>query len=191
MWSQTFFIPQGIYVAASNSAVAAAPAKSKKLIVIGAVVALLVVVIVAAGLFLVGQSRSAGYDGESSEKSVTVVPTFLPLENMVVNLADQGGDRFAQVGITLELQDEATASLVKQYMPSIRNGILMMVSQRTADELLLVEGKEKLAADILREVTRPLGLNTARAQSSDMDEEERPRRRSPVRRVLFSSFIIQ
>jgi flagellar protein FliL len=178
-------------VAASNSAAAPAPAKSKKLIVIGAVVALLVLVIGAAALFMVGQSRNAGYDGESSEKAVTVVPTFLPLENMVVNLADQGGDRFAQVGITLELQDDATASLVKQYMPSIRNGILMMVSQRTADELLLVEGKEKLAADILREVTRPLGLNAARAQSSEADEEDRPRRRSPVRRVLFSSFIIQ
>src|SRR5260370_19074050 len=30
----------------------------------------------------------------------------------------------------------STATTVKQYLPSIRNGILMLVSQRTAEELL-------------------------------------------------------
>jgi hypothetical protein len=34
----------------------------------------------------------------------------------------------------------------------------MLVSQRTADELLAREGKEKLAADILTEVSAPLGF---------------------------------
>lgn len=179
------------------------PAKSKKLIVIGAVVALLVIVAAALGLFLVNKQRSAADDDTGEEKAaVVLVPTFLPLENMVVNLADTGGDRFAQIGITLELQDEKTSASVKQFMPSIRNGVLMLVSQRTADELLTRQGKEKLAADILAEVSRPLGAearpSTKRASEDRMDSddefEERPRRRSnsnPVRRVLFSSFIIQ
>lgn len=178
-------------MAATNSAAAPAQAKSKKLIVIGALVALLVVAVAAVLLVMTNKSRGDVYGEDAPAKAATLVPTFLPLENMVVNLADQGGDRFAQIGITLELQDEATATLVKQYMPSIRNGILMLVSQRTADELLLREGKEKLAADILREVTRPLGAGSTRAEAAD-EEDERPRRRSsPVRRVLFSSFIIQ
>lgn len=178
-------------MAATNSAAPAAQGKSKKLIVIGAVVALLVVAIAAVGLFVTNQSQGDMYGDEAPQKAANVVPTFLPLENMVVNLADAGGDRFAQIGITLELQDDATATLIKQYMPSIRNGILMLVSQRTADELLLREGKEQLATDVLREVTRPLGADTARAQV-DGEEGERPRRRSNVvRRVLFSSFIIQ
>lgn len=181
------------------------PAKSKKLIVIGAVVALLVIVAAALGLFLVNKQRSAAEDDAGEEKAaVVLVPTFLPLENMVVNLADTGGDRFAQIGITLELQDEKTSASVKQFMPSIRNGVLMLVSQRTADELLRREGKEKLAADILAEVSRPLGAEPRSAgkraaeERADGDEgEERVRRRnssssnSPVRRVLFSSFIIQ
>ncbi|MBQ0133481.1 MAG: flagellar basal body-associated FliL family protein [Comamonas sp.] len=165
-----------------------APGKSKKLIVIGAIVALLVVVAAAVMLFVANQSQDDLYGDADTKKTASVIPTFLPLETMVVNLSDQGGDRFAQIGITLELQDEATASMVKQYMPSIRNGILMLVSQRTADELLLREGKEKLAADILREVSRPLGLAAPRVQ--DEEAESRPRR-STVRRVLFSSFIIQ
>lgn len=179
-------------MAATNSAAPAAPGKSKKLIVIGAVVALLIVVIAAAGLFLSNRAQGDMYGEETPAKAVNLVPTFLPLENMVVNLADAGGDRFAQIGITLELKDDATATLVKQYMPSIRNGILMLVSQRTADELLLREGKEQLAADILREVTRPLGVDAGAARAKTDEEDERPRRRANVvRRVLFSSFIIQ
>lgn len=175
-------------MAATNSAAVTAQGKSKKLIIVGAVVALLVVAIAGAALFVGNQSQGDPYGEDSPAKAANLVPTFLPLENMVVNLADAGGDRFAQIGITLELQDDATANTVKQYMPSIRNGILMLVSQRTADELLLREGKEQLAADILREVTRPLGVDAAK---TNVEEEDRPRRRSAVRRVLFSSFIIQ
>ena len=178
-------------MAATHTAAATAQGKSKKVIVFGAIAALLVVVIAAAALFFANQSKSAPYAEDTPAKKVALVPTFLPLENMVVNLADPGGERYAQIGITLELQDEATATTVKQYMPSIRNGILMLVSQRTADELLQREGKEQLATDILREVTRPMGWDKQRREMED-DEFDTPRRRAnPVRRVLFSSFIIQ
>ena len=183
---------------------AAAPGKekasSKKLIVIGAIVAVLVVG-AGAAWFVLGQKAAQGEQGggASAKAAVKAPPTFLPMENMVVNLADPGGDRFAQIGITLELQDEKTSAAVKQYMPSIRNGVLMLVSQRTAEELLRREGKEKLATDILAEVSRPLGVKPSssraseeRADDGDEEFEERPRRRAnPVRRVLFSSFIIQ
>ena len=188
--------------------VAPAPAKSKKLIVIGAVLVLLVIVGAGAAWFLASRSQAAE-DEEGAEpvrkEAVKVVPTFLPMENMVVNLADPGGDRFAQIGITLEVDDAKTAEQVKQYLPSIRSGILMLVSQRTSSELLQREGKEKLANDILREVSRPLGYSVpsererakaAAAAEQDGDAEERPAarkraERNPVRRVLFSSFIIQ
>ncbi len=187
-------------MSAKHSA-AAAPAKEpakSKLVLIGAIVVVLVVVAAAAFLFLNSRNHEGDEEHESTA-AAAVVPTFLPLDNMVVNLADPGGDRFVQLGITLELQDDKTASLVKQYLPSIRNGILMLVSQRTADELLLREGKEKLAAEIRDEVSRPLGLGAgkARAQADDesADEDDRPRRgkqpQGAVRRVLFSSFIIQ
>lgn len=180
---------------------AAAPAKEpakSKLVLIGAIVVVLVVVAAAAFLFL----NSRNHEGDEEHESASapaVVPTFLPLDNMVVNLADPGGERFVQLGITLELQDDKTASLVKQYLPSIRSGVLMLVSQRSSEELLLREGKEKLAAEIREEVSRPLGLGgaKARAQADDesADEDDRPRRRQQpqgaVRRVLFSSFIIQ
>lgn len=189
-------------MSAKPPAAAAAPAKEpakSKLVLIGAIVVVLVVAAAAAFLFLNARHQEGDEDQEGASVAAAVVPTFLPLDNMVVNLADPGGDRFVQLGITLELQDDKTASLVKQYLPSIRSGILMLVSQRSSEELLLREGKEKLAAEIREEVSRPLGLAGARKTRAQADEasadgEERAARQQPqgaVRRVLFASFIIQ
>ncbi|MDR2300335.1 MAG: flagellar basal body-associated FliL family protein [Comamonas sp.] len=182
-------------MSANSNVAPAAPAKSKKLIVIVAIVAVLAIV-AAAAYVLMMQRQHHSADGDEGSSAAVTVPTFLPLDNMVANLSDPGGDRFVQLGITLELADEKTASTVKQYLPSIRNGILMLVSQRTADELLAREGKEKLAADILEEVSAPLGFGAnakKRARDDEDADEDRPRssRKNPVRRVLFASFIIQ
>lgn len=182
-------------MSANSNAAPAAPAKSKKLIVIVAIVAVLAIVAAAAYVLMMQRQHNSA-DGDESASATVTVPTFLPLDNMVANLSDPGGDRFVQLGITLELADEKTASTVKQYLPSIRNGILMLVSQRTADELLAREGKEKLAADILEEVSAPLGFGAnakKRARDDEDADEDRPRssRKNPVRRVLFASFIIQ
>src|SRR3989344_4360787 len=168
--------PQGIRNVSANTP-AAAPAKSKKMliIIIGVVVAVLVIGGGAAAWFISSRSHADEEDGAAPvrKEAPKVAPTFLPMENMVVKL----------------------------YLPSIRSGILMLVSQRTSTELLQREGKEKLAADILREVSRPLGYTVpterARAAAADKEEdaEDRPSRRrterNPVHRVLFSSFIIQ
>ena len=191
----------------SANTTAAAPAKSKKmlLIILGVVAVLVVGGGVAAWLAM---SRSHGDEEDGGaparREAPKAAPTFLAMENMVVNLADPGGDRFAQIGITLEVDDDKTAEQIKQYLPAIRSGVLMLVSQRTSSELLQREGKEKLAADIRREVSRPLGYSVPtereRARAADAeqdgDAEERPAarkraERNPVRRVLFSSFIIQ
>lgn len=180
------------------------------IIIIGVVLAVLVIGGGAAAWFISSRSHGDAEDGgetvaHKEKETPKVAPTFLPMENMVVNLADPGGDRFAQIGITLEVDDAKTAEQVKQYLPSIRSGILMLVSQRTSSELLQREGKEKLANDVLREVSRPLGYSVPtererereRARDKEADvEDERPARRraeprNPVRRVLFSNFIIQ
>ena len=116
---------------------------------------------------------------------------------MVVNLADPGGGRFAQVGITLKLEDSKTADDVKLYMPSIRNAILMEISQRTADELLGVEGKEKLTKAIVREVSGQLGFEVDDEDEEEVDTAKTTKKKrkapsyTPVQAVLFSSFIVQ
>jgi flagellar FliL protein len=181
---------------------AKAPAKSKKMLIIVVVAVLVLVLAAAGGWFYISKQRAAAEEGDGEPTTSTKAagpPTFLPLDNMVVNLADPGGEKVAQVGITLEIVNAQGVDMVKVYLPAIRSGILLLISQRTAEELLRREGKEKLAQDILLEASKPFG-GGAGAHDSEAAEGKKPVKKktakgghdeNPVRAVLFSSFIVQ
>ncbi len=183
----------------------APPKKSKlKLILIGVLV--LVLAGGGGGAFLLMSKKKAKGDDEHAEEAAPqqisvpkVPPTFLALDNVVVNLADTGGERMIQLGITLQISDAKVADQVKVYMPRIRNDVIRLVSQRTTGDLLQAEGKEKLAAAILRAVGEPLGLVNDDEDTEEEDESPKNKKKkkkaakapSPIQAVLFSSFIIQ
>jgi len=80
-------------------------------------------------------------------------------------------------------------------LPTIRSGVLMLVSQRTAEELLGAEGKDKLAKDILREASIPFGGGNEDPEEEDTASKKKKKKKVqvdyPVTAVLFSSFIVQ
>lgn len=108
------------------------------------------------------------------------VPVFLPLETFTVNLADREAERYAQVGVTLEVGDAKTSDQLKAYMPVIRNDILMLLAHKKAAELQERSGKLELAREIRRAALKPLG-----------EDDHEPDDEAAVRAVHFSSFIIQ
>ena len=174
------------------------PPKSKKMLLI-ILAAVLLLVLGGGGWFYLSKKNA---DLEDEEEEVVQVapkgpPTFLPMDHMVVNLADPGGEKVAQVGVTLELSDVKAPERVKPYLPAIRSSVLMLVSQRTAEELLQREGKEKLAADILAEASRhfeepAVGANGKGKKNGGKAKKGQPEEGvNPVRGVLFSSFIVQ
>lgn len=179
-----------------------APAKSKKMLII-IMAAVLVLVLAGAAAFFFMKQRAAADDGEDAAPAKAAahadpkaIPAYLPLDAMVVNLADPGGERVAQIGITLEVQDAHSSDTVKAYLPAIRSSILMLISQRTAEELLKPEGKEKLAKDILREAAVPFGGGEDDEAVDEAANSKKKKRKVvhveyPVKGVLFSSFIIQ
>ena len=125
-------------------------------------------------------------------------PTFVPLDAFTVNLADRDSERYAHVGITLELADAKAADLLKAYMPAIRNNILLALGGKTANQLMERDGKLRLAAEIRREALRPLGYEidapapaasgAAPRKVPSADDDDEP---TPIRAVHFSNFIIQ
>jgi flagellar FliL protein len=188
---------------------AKAPAKSKKLLII-IVAAVLVLAAVGGGAFFyISKQRAAAAAAEDGEEAgpakaaahagPKVPPAYLPLDSMVVNLADPGGERVAQVGITLEVTDAHAVDTVKLFLPTIRSGVLMLISQRTAEQLLSQEGKQKLAKDILRETAKPFGggdedeghADVAAAKKKKKAPAKDAHAEYPVVGVLFSSFIVQ
>ncbi len=186
--------------AAESEADAAKPAsKSKKKLIIIIAAVLLVVLLGAGGaLFYINKQRAAALAAEEAggepaapaAHKAKAPPVYLPMDNMVVNLADPGGERVAQVGITLEVVDAHASDNVKAFMPTIRSGVLMLLSQRTADELLSPEGKQKLIEDIMRETSKPFGGGNEHAPAPKKAGKQAAEQ-FPVVGVLFSSLIVQ
>ena len=117
------------------------------------------------------------------------VPVFVALENFTVNLADRDTERYAQIGISLELADSKAGDRIKAFMPAIRNNILMVLAHKQASDLLERAGKEKLADEVLRETERALGLEPLPGDSPKRRHADAEAR--PVRAVHFANFIIQ
>jgi flagellar protein FliL len=209
--------------AAVDAAVAgdAAPKKGKKKLII-IIVAVLLVALLGGGAAVFMMKKKAAEAAAAAEEEgdgdapaaaaekrkdhAKHPPVFVPLEPFVVNLADKEADRFAQIGITLEVEDAKFAEEMKAYMPAIRNGILMVLSHKTSAQLLSREGKLALAREIMRESVLPLGIEVSVEKDADAAADEgndedapKPKKRkkkaaaveNPVKHVHFSNFIVQ
>jgi flagellar protein FliL len=220
-----YFAPEGetMSAAAATPVGAAVPGKKgkKKLIVIVLIALVVLLGAGAGGLIYMKKKAAAEAEAESEDgapakthaagKNGTKAdlkhpPTFLPLDPFVVNLADKDSDRYAQIGITLEVEDAKFAEQMKAYMPALRNGVLMLLAHKTSRELLDRAGKEQLAAEIQREAARAIGLevedpDAEAEQVTDSKAEAKPRAKTkakkkalppnPIQHVHFSNFIIQ
>lgn len=173
-------------MADKSAAGADAKPKSKKLLIIILVLVLVLLLGGGAAAFLLLKGGSADEELDEAPRTSQSArdtrprtpPQYMALDPVVINLADPGAIRYAQVGITLQVDTAATADRVKAFLPAIRNGILRQISRRTAEELLRPEGKDQLAQDILELVREEAGLPLVRGES-------------PVQAVLFSSLIVQ
>jgi flagellar FliL protein len=217
-----------------SAAPAAAPAEGeapkkgpKKLIIIIAAVVLLLVVGGGATVFMMKKKAAEaeaaaaaaeedGGDGEQAKPAKDAKkaehgksehagpPAFVPLDPFVVNLADRESERFAQIGITLQVEDPHMAEEMKAYMPAIRNAVLMILSHKSSEELLSTEGKVKLAEEIRRDAARAMGYDIADPEEEDAQatDEDKPKKKkkkkkkkvetpNPIVQVHYSNFIIQ
>jgi flagellar FliL protein len=199
---------------------AGAPAKkgSKKLIIIIAAVAVLLLGGGGAAFYVIkkkqAEAEAVDEDGEpvraakddhaKKKDDHKTPPTFVALDPFTVNLSDKEAERYAQIGVTLEVDDAHFADEMKAYLPAIRAGILMVLAHKSAAELLEREGKEKLAREIMRVSVKPMGIEIEDEEDEAPEEapaaSDKPKKKkkkkkaaehNPVQQVLFSSFIIQ
>ena len=196
--------------AAATEAVPTAPASpakggKKKLIIIAAVLAVLLAAGGGAAYFMMkkraaeaaataaeegGDAAADPHDEHSAKADLKHAPTFVPLDPFTVNLADREAERYAQIGMTLELADAKAAELLKAYMPAIRNNILLVLSGKTAPQLMEHDGKMQLAGEVRAAALKPLGYSVksdVAAGKKKPDGADEP----PIRAVHFSNFIIQ
>jgi flagellar protein FliL len=87
------------------------------------------------------------------------VPVFLQLDSFTVNLKQDG--QFLQVQFTLQLETEADVTKIKMYIPQVRSRILLLLSNKTADELSTTDGKQTLNKQIVEVISEPLRIDLA------------------------------
>src|SRR5215470_19023277 len=121
---------------AAPPAAAPAPKKKSKLIPLIAVAAILLVGGGGGAWWFLHQSKAEAAT-EDGEKKVgdkkKPAPVFVTLEPFTVNLQDEDGGRYLQVGIVLEVGGNAVSEAIKEHMPVIRNGILLLLSSKRSN----------------------------------------------------------
>ena len=139
-------------------------------------------------------SEAHGAADKKAQRKAGETRIFVPMDQFVVNLNDADSDRFAQVAVVLEVDDSPTETHLKAAMPAVRNAILLLLSARSASQLLSLEGKEQLAIDIaiaaravLADEAPPRPAEGAAGQVRSFDDVDT----GPIAAVHFSQFIVQ
>jgi flagellar FliL protein len=109
-----------------------------------------------AGWFFL-QGKPADGAAADARPRPAVEPMFERLEPFVVNLADRG--RYLQVVMELKVGDAKVGEQIKKRLPEIRNGILLVLAGKRAEEVTSTEGKLRLQLEIRHAANRSLGID--------------------------------
>ncbi|HEV8501492.1 MAG TPA: flagellar basal body-associated protein FliL [Casimicrobiaceae bacterium] len=150
---------------------AAAPKKSRKRLYVIAALALVAVAAGGAAWFFLAPHATT-----EAKAAAPKPPTFVPLDAFTVNLAEENGDHYLQVGIVYQVSDDKVADTMKQYMPVLRNRILLLLSSKKPSDIASIDGKRKLVDELVAAVRDALPPMPADQQ---------------LRGALLSSFVIQ
>ncbi len=93
-------------------------------------------------------SEKAGAEGSVE---VPVGPIF-SLDTFIVNLADQGGNRYLRVTMDLELNNPELEAEVSQRLPQVRDSILMILPTKRFEDISTMQGKISLRDEILETI---------------------------------------
>ena len=152
--------------------------KSKKFIIIGAAAVLLIGAGIAAFFMFSGDSADSGEESAEAvedEKKEPAQYVGVP-EAITSNIPGKRKSRTVQIKMSFMVRSDDAVDIVKLHMPQLKNDVLMLVSQQSADELKTPEGRLAL---------QQKSLETVQATLTDLAGEP------TVERVLFISFVMQ
>jgi len=148
--------------------------KSKKnpfmlLIIIQSITLALAVTILI--LLLINKPVSKDKGSKKESKRVKAVATY-QLQPFIVNLLDEEGRRYLKVTMDLALNSKETIQEVEDKMASIRDTIIMILTNKGFKDVCNISGKAKLREEIKK------GINNVLESGNVID-------------VYFSEFVIQ
>lgn len=158
---------------------APAPAKSKMLVIV--LCSVLAAGAAGGGVFFMTSKK--GDDKHASEEGHEAAAAKLPAQYLkfeppfVVNFENRGAVRFLQVSVEAMTRDPATAELIRQHDPKLRNDLLLLLGGQTYETISTREGKERLRGEALKAVQDVISAEGGKAEK--------------VEQLYFTSFVMQ
>ena len=160
--------------AAAPAGDTAAP-KSKKKLMIFAIVGVVALAAGGGGAWFFMSQKGDGHKQEAKHEP-PAPPVFMAPETFTVNLQPEGEEQYLQVGLVVQVKDQAASDKMKLYMPQIRSRLLMLLSSKKASEITDMSGKNKLIEEVIAQLKQPFAQGDEPLQVSS---------------VHFTDFIIQ
>ncbi len=152
------------------------PGKSKKFLIIGIVAVLLIGGGVAA-FFMMGDDSDADAEQQEEVKEEKEPAQYIGVpESITSNIPGKSKNRTVQIKMSFMVRGDEAKDAVKTHMPQLKNDVLMLVSQQSADELQTPEGRVAL---------QEKALETVQATLTELSGKP------TVEKVLFISFVMQ
>lgn len=116
----------------------------KKIIILG-VVALIVV---AGGIFGAVYYKKF-FDKKEQPQQQALVGAIWPMEPFVVNIRDEGSDKYLKIIIELDISDKNYIQELNQLKPKLRDSILDLLTSKSYKDIVDISGKQRLREEIM------------------------------------------
>ncbi|MEE4241892.1 MAG: flagellar basal body-associated FliL family protein [Desulfopila sp.] len=136
--------------------------KKKILILIGGLLLLIILAGTALGLFFFFKDDKSE---EPESGSTVLVPELnknmnigpmVNVDDFIVNIISAESKHYVKASFTLELSNEIVKEEVDRRMPQIRDSILLLLGNKTYEELQDLQGKKQLKAELMSKINAVL-----------------------------------
>jgi len=143
--------------------------KRKLFIVIGVVILLLLIGGGVAGYFLLKKEPAP----EAKDPALNVpvpelsqqseIGPMVDINEFIVNIISEENNHYVKAALTIELTNEMAKEELSKRMPQIRDAILLLVGNKTFEELQDLQGKKQLKAELLSKINAILHSGNAKS----------------------------
>ncbi len=166
----------------------------KKIILIGVAALLFLIILGVAAFFWLKKDEANNENPEDPAAAIQVSPIIpsttigpmIEIKEFVVNIISEGDSHYVKAALTIELDnnpaviDKKTAATGNDLameeatlrMPQIRDGILLLIGNKTYEELQDLQGKKQLKAELASRINSIL-------------------QRGKVKEIYFTDFVVQ
>lgn len=144
--------------------------KKKLFIIIGAVVLLLLIGGGVAGWFFLKPEPPPPEELDPGLKvpvpnltQTTEIGPMVNIEEFVVNIISGDSPHYVKASLTVELSNEDVQPEVVQRMPQVRDAVLLLIGNKTYEELQDLQGKRQLKAELKSKINSFLQSGKVRA----------------------------